>query len=174
MICKATNLITKAFDEHGVKYRVDEFEEVSLVAAGFDIDGGPGVIVRFISRDDDNDVAVRVYRLVHKVPMSKRTAVMEACNKLNEKIRHTKFYLSSDSDVNVEADLLVSTDEDSLGENCFELFLRFMRALNEEYHVLAEVLYSSSDRGEYSSLDVLKAIQELQNKPLIISDEEAS
>ena len=147
MIYKATNLISEAFNKLEVKCRVDEFDDASFVAAGFEIDGGPEVVVYYISKDDDNDVEVRVYGLVHKVPFSKRTAVMEVCNQLNENFRNTKFYLSKDSDVNVEADLLVSTDEESLGENCFELFLRFMQVLKDEYHVFAEALYCTPEKG---------------------------
>ena len=63
MLFHATNLITEAFDRHGIKYHVDEREDVSIVLAGFAIRMGPQIDVRFISNDDDNDVAIRVFGL---------------------------------------------------------------------------------------------------------------
>ena len=59
MLFHATNLITEAFDRHGIKYHVDEWENVSTVLASFAIRMGPQTDVRFISKDDDNDVAIR-------------------------------------------------------------------------------------------------------------------
>lgn len=41
MIHKATELITKTFDEHSVKYRVTEVGEASMVEAGFEVEAGP-------------------------------------------------------------------------------------------------------------------------------------
>ena len=137
MIHRATDLIVKTFDEHEVKYRVTEVGGASMVEAGFEVEAGPEVVVRYISNDEDNDVAVRIFGLMHRIPQAKRVAVMEACNTLSAKIRFFKFYLDSSSNVNVEADLPVRTDDDCLGECCFELFVRIMSILENEYHILA-------------------------------------
>ena len=72
MIHKATELIVKTFDEHDVKYRVTEVADASMVEAGFEVEAGPEVVVRYISNDEDNDVAVRIYGLMHKIPSAKR------------------------------------------------------------------------------------------------------
>ena len=143
MIHKATELIVKTFDEHDVKYRVTEVADASMVEAGFEVEAGPEVIVRYISNDEDNDVAVRIYGLMHRIPLAKRADVMEACNTLSARIRFFKFYLDDSSNVNVEADLPVRTDDDCLGECCFELFVRIMSILNNEYQILAEALYGA-------------------------------
>ena len=91
MIYKASRLITETFDERGIKYRIEELDEASVVEAAFSVTAGPQVVVRFISNDDDNDVAIRVFGLICKVPDSRRTAVMEACNTLSRTIRFYKF-----------------------------------------------------------------------------------
>ena len=91
MLFKATNLISESFDQHGVKYRINEMENASEIEAGFSIKGGPAVSVRFISTDQENDVAVRVFGLINQVPEEKRMTVTEACNRLSEEIRFVKF-----------------------------------------------------------------------------------
>ena len=72
MIHKATELITKTFDEHSVKYRVTEVGEASMVEAGFEVEAGPEVVVRYISNDEDNDVAVRIFGLMHRIQPHKK------------------------------------------------------------------------------------------------------
>lgn len=169
MIHKATELIVKTFDEHDVKYRVTEVAEVSMVEAGFEVEAGPEVVVRYISNDEDNDVAVRIYGLMHKIPSTKRTDVIEACNTLSAKIRYYKFYLDANSNVNVEADLPVRTDDVCLGECCFELFVRIMSILENEYHVLAEALYGAPSTNKREPIEKLRILQELRDKPLVVN-----
>lgn len=169
MIHKATELITKTFDEHSVKYRVTEVGEASMVEAGFEVEAGPEVVVRYISNDEDNDVAVRIFGLMHRIPSSKRVDVMEACNTLSAKIRFFKFYLDSNSNVNVEADLPVRTDDECVGECCFELFVRIMSILENEYHILAEALYGSPTTSKREPIEMLRILQELRDKPLVVN-----
>ncbi len=172
MIYKATNLISEVFDQRGLKYGINETEGASMVEAGFEIEGGPDVMVRFISNDDDNDVAVRVFGLMHRIPATKRSVILEACNTLNVKMRFLKFCLDHDSNVNAEVDLPVHVDDDCLGECCFELFARIMLILEKEYHVLAEALYSTpADNEKNDSIEFLKALQALRDNPLVINNE---
>ena len=169
MIHRATELIVEAFDEHSVKYRVTEVADASIVEAGFEIEAGPEVIVRYISNDEDNDVAVRVFGLMHKIPAAKRVDVLEACNALSAKIRFFKFYLDDSSNVNVEADLPVETADECVGECCFELFVRIMSILENEYHILAEALYSTPAPSRNEPIEMLRILKELQEKPLVVN-----
>ena len=166
MIHKATELIIKTFDEHSVKYRVTEVGEASMVEAGFEVEAGPEVVVRYISNDEDNDVAVRIFGLMHRIPSSKRVDVMEACNTLCGKIRFFKFYLNDDNDVNMEADLPVRTDDSCVGECCFEMFVRIMNILDTEFHILAEALYSGESTTKNKSGELLRLLSELREKPM--------
>ena len=166
MIYKASNLIAEAFDAHNVKYRVEEMGKVSVVEAAFSVTAGPQVVVRFISDDDDNDVAVRVFGLICKVPDAKRAAVLEVCNTLSRTIRFYKFYLSEDNSVNVEADLPVRTDDCCVGECCFELFLRIMKILDINYPLLAQALYADPAPNEHKPAELLRLLSELRDKPI--------
>ena len=170
MIRRATDLIAKTFDDHGVNYRVTEVGDASMAEAGFEVEAGPEVMGRFISNDEDNDVAVRIFGLMHRIPASRRADVLEACNTLSAKIRFFKFYLDANSNVNVEADLPLKTDDDCLGECCFELFVRVMSILENEYHILAEALYGSQDKKRTQSLALLQLLSSLREKPIVIRD----
>lgn len=171
MIYKATNLITEAFDKHDIKYHVDEREDASIIEASFAVSMGPQIDARFISKDDDNDVAVRVYGLICKVPEPRRAAVLEACNTLNGKIRFVKFYLDAENSVNMEADLPLNTGDDCIGECCFELFVRIMQILDAEFHVLAEALYLGRDARERESDPLLRLLGELKDRTIPVIDE---
>ena len=171
MIHKATKLIINSFDEHSVKYRVTEVGDASMVEAAFEVEAGPEVVVRYISNDEDNDVAVRIFGLIHRIPAAKRIDVMEACNTLSAKIRFFKFYLDSNSNVNVEADLPVRTGDECVGECCFELFLRIMSILDNEYHILAEALYGAPNTSKREPMEMLRILRELHDKPLVVNGE---
>lgn len=171
MIHKATELIINSFDEHSVKYRVTEVEDASMVEAAFVVEAGPEVVVRYISNDEGNDVAVCIFGLIHRIPSTKRIDVMEACNTLSAKIRFFKFYLDSNSSVNVEADLPVRTDDECIGECCFELFVRIMRILDNEYHIVAEALYGDPTNSKRKPIEMLRILRELHDKPLVVNGE---
>ena len=174
MIYNATHLIAETFDSYDVKYRISEIGDASMVEAGFTIEAGPNVVVRFISNDDDNDVAVRVYGLVHRVPASKRIDIMEVCNALSAGIRYLKFYIDPEGNVNVEADLPVRTNDDCLGECCFEMFVRMMHVLEGEYHRFQVALYADEKNAANSPLEILRALRELRENPIVIQNGETA
>ena len=60
----ATQLIVKAFQEKKIRFRVEQLGRQEEIQAGFQVDCGPFVTVRFISLDDDNDVAIRALGIV--------------------------------------------------------------------------------------------------------------
>lgn len=173
MLFHATNLISESFDQHGVKYRMNEMENASEIEAGFSIKSGPTVSVRFISSSQNNDVAVRVFGLINQVPEEKRMAVMEACNRLSEEIRFVKFCMNSNANVNVEYDFLANVSDECIGECCFEIFARLMSILDQRYHVLMDALYSESqDNKSENLLEALKYLQTMQKNPISITENE--
>ena len=166
MIYKATRRISEEFDRRGFHYRLCELDDMSLIEAGFSVNAGPFVLVRFLSRDEDNDVALRIFDLIHKVPEGRCDAVRAACSKLNEKVRFLKFYLDSDNNVVASYDLPQRIDEESVGPCCAELFVRCMQILDGEFHCLAEAIYSPSESAKPDPLALLKALRELREHPL--------
>lgn len=142
---KAINLIAEAFEKHEAKFRVFNMQGQEELVAGFSVDGGPNVMMKFIIRDNDNDVAARIFGLITKIPKEKRARVMEACNVLNRKIRFMKFYLDTDGDINVEYDFPVHSSDDCIGEMAFEIFVRTMHILDNEYEVFMKALYTEEE-----------------------------
>ena len=71
MIYKATKLIKQEMDKQGLKYSIEEFDNSSVVFAGFGIEKGANIRVQFVSQDNDNDVAIRLYGLVNNVGTDK-------------------------------------------------------------------------------------------------------
>lgn len=159
---KATKLIADAFEKHGVKFDCVSNHESEQLLAGFPVDCGPNVIMRFISRDNDNDVAVRIFGLISNIPTEKRNHIMEACNELNQKMRFIKFYLGTEGSINIEYDFPVSSPDDGIGEMAFEIFVRTMHILDSEYKIFIKALYKDEElcAQEYSIPAAL--IQKLQ------------
>jgi len=162
---KAINLITETFEKRGVKFDVVSHRGSEQLLAGFSVDCGPNVIMRFISRDNDNDVAARIFGLITNTPKEKRGRVMEACNVLNHKIRYMKFYLDTDGDINVEYDFPVHTPDDGIGEMAFEIFVRTMQILDSEYSIFMKALYSDEEldiQGHSVPTELMQKLQELR------------
>ena len=160
----ATNLIAEAFEERGVKFDVVSHHGNEQLLAGFSVDCGPNVIMRFISRDNDNDVAAGIFGLITNTHTEKRARVMEACNVLNHKIRYMKFYLDTDGNINVEYDFPMHSPDNGIGEMAFEIFARMMHILNSEYSVFMKALYSEEEldiQGHSIPAELMQRLQEL-------------
>lgn len=161
----ATNLIAETFEKHGVKFDVVSHHGSEQLLAAFSVDCGPNVIMRFISRDNDNDVAARIFGLITNTPTEKRARVMEACNVLNHKIRYMKFYLDTDGDINVEYDFPMHSPDNGIGEMAFEIFARMMHVLNSEYSIFMKALYSEEEldiQGRGIPAELMQRLQELR------------
>ncbi len=139
MVYKATKLVEKAFKENNIKCRISETENTSAVEAGFGGDNVSGIILRFISTDDDNDVAVRIFELV-RVPQNKRAAVFEAINSLQRKYRYCSFNVDDDGDMTVSYDMPLRTPDP--GTVAVEMFVHVTHIVDEAYPVIMKALWS--------------------------------
>lgn len=157
---KAINLIAEAFEKHDAKFRVFNIRGQEELVAGFSVDAGPNVMMKFITRDNDNDVAARIFGLITKTPKEKRSRVMEACNDLNRKTRFMKFYVDTDGDINVEYDFPVHSSDECIGEMAFEIFVRTMQILDHEYEIFMKALYSDEEL-ETPDTDVPSGLREM-------------
>ena len=142
---RATDLITKVFDERGIKYRVSEGVVQEEVEAGFSIEGGPMVVEKFISIDDCNDVAVRIFSFINNVPKDKQERILKACNYVNDTVRFMKFSMDDSGDVNISYDFPTNTDDCCVGEMAVEIFVRTMRILKEFYPVFMKALFTNEE-----------------------------
>lgn len=162
---KAINLIAETFEKRGVKFDVVSHHGSEQLLAGFSVDCGPNVIMRFISCDNDNDVSARIFGLISNIPKEKRARVMEACNALNYQTRYIKFYLDIDGDINAEYDFPIHSPDDGIGEMAFEVFVRMMQILDFEYSIFMKALYSDEEldiQGRGVPTELMQKLQELR------------
>ena len=136
---QATQVICDEFDKAGVKYTVRELENRSLVSVSFSVKGGPHLDVLFISRDDDNDVAVRVFNIVN-VPEDKRDSVLRIINQASIDYRYACFFLQKDGNVGAQYDLPVKGA--AVGPVCVEILVRLMKIVENVYPNLMKCLWA--------------------------------
>ncbi len=136
---QATNAIMEAFDEKGIKYAPRETEKYSLVKAGFKSEAGTSVEVYFVSRDEDNDVAVFTDSLV-KLPEAKLPELFRVVNELNRDCRYLKFVVNKDNDLRVEFDLPIRTD--NVGPVAVEIFIRVMKTVDEKLPIMMKAIWA--------------------------------
>ena len=142
MIYKATKLIKQEMDKQGLKYSIEEFDNSSVVFAGFGIEKGANIRVQFVSQDNDNDVAIRLYGLVNNVGTDKLDKVLRVINECNMNYRYVKFVLDKDRDINIEYDIPMKASDATVGAEACEVFIRIMKIADECYPKIMSALWS--------------------------------
>lgn len=142
MIYKATKLIKQEMDRQGMKYSVEEFDDCSILFAGFGIDNGPNVRVQFVSTDNDNDVGIRLFGMVNNVAESKVDRMIRVINECNNQYRYVKFVLDKDRDVNIEYDIPLRSGDTTVGAEACEIFVRIMKIADDAYPKFMKVIWS--------------------------------
>ena len=122
-----------------LKVFTDETERSSQVWLQFGIKNGGSYRIRFISRDDDNDVAVRVYGLV-TVGEENRAKVLPTLNNLNARFRYIKFVMDDDGDINLEYDYPVRCPNPVASAE--EIIIRIVKMVDEAYPELMRAMWS--------------------------------
>ena len=125
--------------EENLKVFTEEYEDRSDVWLQFGIKNGGSYRIRFISNDDDNDVAVRIYSLL-SVEESHRDKILPAINTLNRKYRFVKFVMDNDGDVNVEYDFPVTSPNPAASAK--ELVIRIVKIVDDSYPVLMRAMWA--------------------------------
>lgn len=136
---KATKEIAAYLEEKGIKYDVNGNEKLSFVKVRYKCDNLAGIEVVFLSSDDDNDVSVRVMRLV-KVPENKRTAVLKVINDLHCRFRYVNFVLDKDGDVRMDYDMPLRTS--NVGAVAKEICSRMVNIGDKVYPELMKAIWS--------------------------------
>ena len=132
---RATREIYEAFQDVGLKCVVKELDHSSVLVAGM-TGKTTSFEVYFVSKDNDNDVAVRIFDLVHIDPML-MTPLLHAVNKLNYKYRYAKFVVDEEENcVNIEFD--VPLHAENTGAIALELLSRASRAVDDAYPILVQ------------------------------------
>ena len=142
MIYNSTRLIAQAMDNHNFKYSVEEQEDRSLIVAGYRIQSGNILQVKFISQSKDNDVAIRLFCLVNSVSEDKVEKTLKILNACNCKYRYLRFVLDNDRDINVEYDIPEYTSDDCIGEIACEIFARIMSIVDDCYPMIMREMWT--------------------------------
>lgn len=122
-----------------LKVFVEESEKSSYVWLSFEIKNGGSYRIRFISRDDDNDVAVRIYRLV-TVEEDKIPKILPAINDINGEWRFAKFNVDEDGDVNIAYDFPESCSNPA--ECAEEIIIRLVKIVDDAYAKIMQAIWA--------------------------------
>lgn len=140
MMYKMTQAIYEELKtDGGLKVFTEEIGDASVAWLQFGIKNGGSYRIRFISKDDDNDVAMRIFSLV-TVEEEQRGKVLEVINSLNRKYRYAKFVLDKDGDINIEYDYLVRCPDPAVSAK--ELVIRMVKIVDESYPELMRAMWA--------------------------------
>lgn len=121
-----------------LKVFTEENDDQSSVWLSFGINNGGSYRIKFISRDNDNDVAVRVFAFVHS-EQKNAEKLYPVLNQLNVKYRYFKLCFDSDGDVNLEYDYPVKSNPE---ESALELVVRIVKIIDEAYPLIMRALWN--------------------------------
>lgn len=128
MIYKATQEIADMLRSKNIVCDIAEDDTSSRVICGVNgkyID----YRIQFVSPDDDNDVAIRVFDLV-KFPEEKLTTMISFANECNSKYRFIKFVANcGDNSLQMEVDCPQSIQDP--GAVALEMVVRILRIVDE-------------------------------------------
>lgn len=125
--------------DSNLKVFTDETSSSSYVWLQFGIKNGGSYRIRFISRDDDHDVAVRVFSLVSVEPDC-QNKILSTVNELNAQYRFVKFAMDDDGDINLEYDYPVSDPNPAASAR--ELVIRISNIVDEAYPKLMRAMWA--------------------------------
>ncbi|MBQ7886276.1 MAG: YbjN domain-containing protein [Clostridia bacterium] len=139
---KATKEIYEALIAAGLKAYAGEKNGYSEVEVNFPLSCSAPVQIRFISADDDNDVAVRVDLM--RVEEDKAEAILPVLNGFNIKYRYAKFTLNAENDVFVEYDLPIKGDH--VGECAKEMVARLVKIIRQAHPELLRAVLAEAQQ----------------------------
>lgn len=124
MIYQASKAIKEALDAQDIRCDIAEGPDSSAVITGFDLKSGDAATIHFISMNDQNDVAMRVFHFAKGDPAK----LAKVVNDLNCQFRYAKFTLRDD-EVCLEMDIPQETA--NVGRVAFELLARSLDIMAE-------------------------------------------
>lgn len=142
MIYKATQAIADAFARHDLKCGIAEEEGRSVIKTGFNGDNGSYNML-FISRDDDNDVAFRMFNYV-QFPERVLADMISIAADMNKKFRYLRFCVDVEGlSIDLEYDFPMSTDDP--GETAVEMARRSVHIADEAYPEIMRAIYGGNN-----------------------------
>ena len=141
---KATKEIYEAILSAKLKATVEDMNEASMVCVQFPLAHSAPFVIRFVSTDDDNDVAVRVDLM--RVKEDEIEALLPLLNRFNNKFRYAKFTLDDENDIFIGYDMPMNGG--NVGECAMEMVTRFGNIIYETHpQLLRAALAAESKEG---------------------------
>ena len=137
---RVTQDILQVFQNENLNVFSKDSETFSYVYLYYELDKGGTCQIRFISTDDNNDFAVRVFRLICVEP-SQRDRIIILLNELNNKYRYAKFCCDSECRINVEYDY--PSVGNNPAESAKEILYRFVNIINEAYPYIMKCVWGT-------------------------------
>ena len=136
---RMTREIYEVLKKEDLKVFTEESDKASEVWLQFGIKSGGSYKIKFVSFDDDHDVAVRVMGLVTVRDEARKEPVLQVVNRLNNTFRFVKFVLDDDGDVNLEYDYLVRCPDPTA--SVLELIVRITSIVDQAYPDLMRAIW---------------------------------
>ncbi len=141
MIYPATQAVLDHFQSKGIRCRLDELDNASLVQIPFSGKNVTNIILYIISKDDSTAVNLRTMPLA-RVPEGRSNAVLQVLNACNLKYRYVKFSLDNERDILAQYDVPLRTSMEEIGDICEEILARFGHILDECHPEIMKAIYA--------------------------------
>lgn len=130
-----------ALDAKGVRYEYTPKteERAERVRITYNCDNIPSVSVIFFFDEGRNSVNIKCFTIA-KVPETALMNMYVKLNELNADYRWIKFYIDSDNEVTASGDAII--DEETAGEECHELCMRYVNIIDECYPEIMKALWA--------------------------------
>ncbi len=130
MVYQATQAIYDTFKAHDLECGIEARDEFSAVHIGINVKT-TSFEARFISRSEENDVALRIFNLL-KFPPERTESMLLAVNDCNNRFRFLRFIVDTENNtVDAAYDFTVSAEE--IGDAAHELLMRSAGIIDDCY-----------------------------------------
>lgn len=130
MVYQASQAIYDALKAHDLECGIEARDTYSAVHVGVNTTNA-SFEARFISRSDENDVALRIFNLL-KFPPERLESMLIAVNDCNYRFRFLRFSVDTKSySVDASFDFTLATDD--IGEAAYELLMRSAGIIDDSY-----------------------------------------
>lgn len=109
------------------------------VKIGYSGKHGNELNIIFFFDPDGGSVNIKVFEIC-KPDEEKLMNMYVAINELNNSYRWIKLYLDDDNEVTASGDAIIN--EDTAGEECFEILVRYLSILDEAYPTLMKAMWA--------------------------------
>jgi len=109
------------------------------VIVGFSADNVKNLRLIFFFDGNGRSVNIKCFSIC-KVPDEKLINVFVILNKLNYDYRWVKYYLDDDNEVTLSGDAIL--DDDSSGDECFEILVRYVNILDECFPEIMKAIWA--------------------------------